>query len=157
MVSQEPARADASASRSAGPQTQRPFWVLRHYRQLRRTGAVSVGGDRNMARVAGAPRRSAGDVVGADAPRAGVFLLAATPGRPFHLCSEAVTIHRGTGCGKSARTGLWGCRWATAGTTRNHVCRAAAEYLADQNCDLEFGVSLVFGAWDLELLSHQQQ
>src|SRR5438105_13645664 len=30
------------------------------------------------------------------------------------------TIGR-TVCGKSARTGLWGCRRATAGTTRNSV------------------------------------
>ena len=49
-------------------------------------------------------------------PPAPVLLPARSARRSFRLCSETVT--RGTVCGKSARTGLWGCRRVTAGTTR---------------------------------------
>src|SRR4051812_48326478 len=69
-----------------------------------------------MAQMAGAARRPPRHVLGAYAAPAPVLLSAQSPDRALRVRSKTVT--QGTVCGKSARTGLWGCRRATADTTR---------------------------------------
>src|ERR1035437_664100 len=69
-----------------------------------------------MAERAGSTGRPPRDALGADEPSAGLFLPAQSANRTLRWRSETVT--QGTVCGKSARTGLGGCRRVTAGTTR---------------------------------------
>src|ERR1022692_950634 len=130
MVSEEPARTDASASGSLGPETQRTLWVLRPDRQLQGPGAVSAGSAWDLAEVAGAARRPPRHALGAPDSPTPVLLPARSPSRA--LCLRSKTVTQGTVCGKSARTGLWGRRRVTSGATRRGAdgieCASASAY-----------------------------